>query len=140
MWYSLGKFILKNRLGALLFLLAATSVMGFYASKIQLSYDFTKAVPTDNPKFIDFRAFIKKFGADGNTMVIGVQSDKFFNKEFFNYLKPGDMIEDALARLIPEKQLALYKHEGCWYCMDTYRDFIFLNELWAEEPKWKIWK
>ncbi len=84
MWYSLGKFILKNRLGALLFLLAATSVMGFYASKIQLSYDFTKAVPTDNPKFIDFRAFIKKFGADGNTMVIGVQSDKFFNKEFFN--------------------------------------------------------
>ena len=73
MWYSLGKFILKNRLGALLFLLAATSVMGFYASKIQLSYDFTKAVPTDNPKFIDFRAFVKKFGADGNTMVIGVQ-------------------------------------------------------------------
>ncbi len=84
MWYSLGKFILKNRLGALLFLLAATSVMGFYASKIQLSYDFTKAVPTDNPKFIDFRTFVKKFGADGNTMVIGVQSDKFFNKEFFN--------------------------------------------------------
>ncbi len=84
MWYSLGKFILKNRLAALLFLLAATSVMGFYASKIQLSYDFTKAVPTDNPKFIDFRAFVKKFGADGNTMVIGVQSDKFFNKEFFN--------------------------------------------------------
>lgn len=84
MWYSLGKFILKNRLGALLFLLAATSVMGFYASKIQLSYDFTKAVPTDNPKFIDFRTFVKKLGADGNTMVIGVQSDKFFNKEFFN--------------------------------------------------------
>jgi predicted RND superfamily exporter protein len=84
MWYSLGKFILKNRLFALLFLLLATSVMGFYASKIKLSYDFTKAVPTDNPKFIDFRAFVKKFGADGNTMVIGVQSDKFFNKEFFN--------------------------------------------------------
>ncbi len=84
MWYSLGKFILKNRLFALLFLLLATSVMGFYASKIKLSYDFTKAVPTDNPKFIDFRAFVKKFGADGNTMVIGVQSDKFFNKDFFN--------------------------------------------------------
>jgi predicted RND superfamily exporter protein len=84
MWYSLGKFILKNRLFALLFLVAATGVMGFYASKIKLSYDFTKAVPTDNPKFIDFRAFVKKFGADGNTMVIGVQSDNFFNKDFFN--------------------------------------------------------
>jgi len=63
-----------------------------------------------------------------------------FNKEFFNYLKPGDMIEDALARLIPEKQLALYRHEGCWYCMDTYRDFLFLNDLWEKDPKWKIWK
>ena len=63
-----------------------------------------------------------------------------FNKEFFNYLKPGDMVEDALVRLISEKQLYLYKHEGCWYCMDTYRDFLFLNELWLKDPKWKIWK
>ncbi len=63
-----------------------------------------------------------------------------FNKEFFDFIKPGDMIEEAFARLIPQKQLALYKHEGCWYCMDTYRDFIFLNELWQKDPKWKIWK
>ena len=63
-----------------------------------------------------------------------------FNKEFLNYLKPGDMIEDALARLIPEKQAALFKHEGFWYGMDTYKDFLFLNELWENDPKWKIWK
>ncbi|MEK7540635.1 MAG: sugar phosphate nucleotidyltransferase [Patescibacteria group bacterium] len=62
-----------------------------------------------------------------------------FNKEFFNYLKPGDMIEDALMRLVPEKQLALYKHQGFWYCMDTYRDFQLLNEFWEKDPKWKIW-
>lgn len=63
-----------------------------------------------------------------------------FNKEFLNYLKPGDMIEDALARLIPEKQVALYKHEGFWYGMDTYKDYLFLNDLWAKDPKWKIWQ
>ena len=63
-----------------------------------------------------------------------------FNKEFFNYLKEGDMIEDALSRLIPEKQLALYKHEGFWFGMDTYKDFITLNELWEKDPKWKIWQ
>jgi len=63
-----------------------------------------------------------------------------FNKEFFNYLRPGDMIEDALVRLIPQKQAALYKHEGFWYGMDTYKDFLFLNELWEKDPKWKIWK
>ncbi|MEK7080458.1 MAG: sugar phosphate nucleotidyltransferase [Patescibacteria group bacterium] len=63
-----------------------------------------------------------------------------FNKEFFNFLNPGDMIEDALMRLIPQKQLALYKHDGFWYGMDTYRDFLFLNDLWEKDPKWKIWQ
>lgn len=63
-----------------------------------------------------------------------------FNKEFFNFLKPGDMIEDALIKLIPEKQLALYKHEGFWYGMDTHKDFLHLNQLWGKDPKWKIWK
>ena len=63
-----------------------------------------------------------------------------FNKEFLDVLKPGDMIEDALSRLIPGKQLALYKHKGFWFGMDTYKDFLFLNKLWEEGPKWKIWE
>ncbi len=63
-----------------------------------------------------------------------------FNKEFFDFLKPGDMIEDAFVRLISQKQLVLYKHEGFWYGMDTYRDFLLLNDLWAKDPKWKIWQ
>jgi len=63
-----------------------------------------------------------------------------FRKEFFDFLKPGDMVEDALKRLISQKQVALYKHEGFWYGMDTYRDYLFLNKLWKEDPKWKIWE
>jgi len=63
-----------------------------------------------------------------------------FKKELFNFLKEGDMIEDTLVRLIPEKQLALYKHEGFWYGMDAYKDFLYLNKLWEKNPKWKIWE
>ena len=63
-----------------------------------------------------------------------------FRKEFFDFLKPGDMLEDALKRLVLQKQVALYKHEGFWYGMDTYRDYLFLNKLWEEDPKWKIWE
>jgi len=63
-----------------------------------------------------------------------------FKKEFFNVLKKGNMIEDALLKLIPQKQVALYKHEGFWYGMDTYKDYMFLNKLWDKNPKWKIWK
>lgn len=63
-----------------------------------------------------------------------------FNRKFFDFLKPGDMIEDALTRLVPQREITLYKHDTFWYGMDTYRDFLFLNKLWKEDPKWKIWK
>jgi predicted RND superfamily exporter protein len=84
MWYQAGRFILRQRLSLLVLLLAATLFMGWEATKVQLSYDFTRAVPTDNPKYIDYQAFLKKFGADGNTMVIGISSDTFFSVSFFN--------------------------------------------------------
>ena len=62
-----------------------------------------------------------------------------FKREFFDELRKGEMIEVALERLIPKKQIALYKHDGFWYGMDTYKDFKYLNKLWREDPKWKIW-
>ncbi|MFA6973574.1 MAG: sugar phosphate nucleotidyltransferase [Parcubacteria group bacterium] len=63
------------------------------------------------------------------------------NKEFFNFLQEGDMIEDAFPKLIAQKQLALYRHEGFWYGMDTPKDYHTLNELWDEgDPKWKVWE
>jgi len=63
-----------------------------------------------------------------------------FKRNFLDILKEGDMIEDALSRLVHQRQVALYKHEGFWYGMDTYKDFVFLNKLWDEDPKWKIWE
>ena len=62
-----------------------------------------------------------------------------FNREFFDYIKQGEMIEDSWAKLIPQKQVALYKHEGFWYGMDTYKDFLILNDLWKKDAPWKVW-
>lgn len=61
------------------------------------------------------------------------------NNDFFNFIKKGEMIEEAFSRLIPAKQLALYKHDGFWYGMDTPKDHSELNKLWEEGPKWKVW-
>lgn len=89
MWQRLAKLVLKNRLLLLICLLAATLVMAFFASKIKLSYEFTNAIPVDNPKYEDYLSFKKKFGDDGNVLVIGVQSNDFFqlkNFQAFQYL------------------------------------------------------
>lgn len=64
-----------------------------------------------------------------------------FKKEFFNYLKPGETEHPALRRLAKKKQLSLYKHDGFWYCMDTYKEVKDLNKLWSSKnPPWKIWQ
>jgi len=84
MWYRLGQFILKYRLALLLLLFAATATMGYFASQVKLSYEFTRAIPTDNPKYQDYQSFRNKFGEDGSTMVIGIESDKFYTTPIFN--------------------------------------------------------
>ncbi len=84
MWHQIAALIIKFRIFLLILLLVATGVMGFFASQVKLSYDFISAVPTDNPKYIEYQNFRSTFGEDGNLMVIGVQSKNFFTKGFFN--------------------------------------------------------
>ncbi len=84
MWYKAGKLILKFRHALLGILLLASIFMGWQASKVKLSYDFSRALPTNNPKYRDYQAFLKKFGADGNTMVIGLADSNFYQLSFFN--------------------------------------------------------
>lgn len=62
--------------------------------------------------------------------------------EIFKYLEGDDssLEAHALERLASERQLAAYKHEGFWQCMDTLRDKRLLQEFWrAGKPQWKVW-
>jgi uncharacterized protein len=104
MWRNLAKFVLKNRLALLILLFASTAVMAFFAAKIKLSYEFSKAIPIDNPKYKDYLSFREKFGDDGNLLVIGIQTDRFFAVPNFqaytqlhNSLKKIPHVEDVLS-------------------------------------------
>lgn len=84
MWRSTGFIILKYRITLLLILVVATVFMLFQARKVQLSYEFTSAIPKDNPRYKDYQEFRKKFGEDGNLLVIGIQTGKLFQENIFN--------------------------------------------------------
>ena len=84
MWHKLAEFILKFKVYCLAFLLVITIVMGYFAAQVKLSYEFTKAIPDDNPKFVVYKDFVKKFGIDGATLVVGFNTDKMYTKEVFN--------------------------------------------------------
>ncbi len=94
MWHNIAAFIIKYRIALLIILLADTSFMGYHAMQVKLSYDFNSAVPTDNPKYIEYQKFRKQFGEDGNMMVIGVKTKDFFNPSFFNDY--GQLVKDLV--------------------------------------------
>lgn len=104
MWQRLGTFVLRYRVVLLIILFASTGLMGYWASKVKLSYEFSRAIPTDNPKYQQYQEFRKTFGDDGNMLVIGIQTDKLFTVDFFNQysalhkaLKTVPNVEDILS-------------------------------------------
>lgn len=62
--------------------------------------------------------------------------------EVLNYIAGEDTVweRDPLERLASEGQLSAFKHAGFWQPMDTLRDKMYLEELWAKgNAPWKVW-
>jgi uncharacterized protein len=87
MWQALGKAVLKYRKLLIAFMLLLTAFLGYHASKVQMSYDFSRAIPTDHPKYLSYLDFKKTFGEDGNLLTIGFPTDSFFTKATFSRLQ-----------------------------------------------------
>ena len=86
MWYRLGQKILQYRRTSLIVLSAMTIFMGYFAVQVKLSYEFTKAIPEDNPTFSIYKKFVHQFGVDGTTMVVGFQTKDLYTVHNFNAL------------------------------------------------------
>jgi glucose-1-phosphate cytidylyltransferase len=76
------------------------------------------------------------------------RSEHWINGGFFclqrdslDYLEPDSVLERApLEQLAAESQLRAYRHGGFWECMDTYKDAVALNDLWASgDAPWRLW-
>jgi predicted RND superfamily exporter protein len=84
MWQALGKAVLNNRKKIIAITIIITALLSYEASKVELSYDFSKAIPTDNIKYKTYLDFKNKFGEDGNLVTIGFISNDVFKVPFFN--------------------------------------------------------
>jgi glucose-1-phosphate cytidylyltransferase len=80
-----------------------------------------------------------------------------FNRGIFDFIDDGDDVifeREPLEHLTQKGELRVFKHGGFWQCMDTYRDYQLLNNLWAGKelehelhfkstnglmPPWKVW-
>lgn len=66
-----------------------------------------------------------------------------FEPGIFRYLTKGDseILEgEPLERLAADGQLAAYRHENFWQCVDTLREKRYLENLWEQgAAPWKTW-
>jgi glucose-1-phosphate cytidylyltransferase len=65
-----------------------------------------------------------------------------FHRDVFDYLTGDECILEGqpLERLASQGELMVYRHEGFFFAMDTYREYQALNDLWDRgEAPWRIW-
>ncbi len=62
--------------------------------------------------------------------------------KIFDYIEGDSTIfeQEPLMNLAQNNELVAFKHSGFWKCMDTLRDKQALEEMWQNNPKWKVWQ
>lgn len=90
----LAYIILKFRLALIIGILLITALMGFFASKIEITYNFARLLPNTDSTSIDYDLFKQKFGQDGTVLVIGVEKSQLKTlKNYQEWAKLGNNIK-----------------------------------------------
>lgn len=65
------------------------------------------------------------------------------NINLFDYLEGNDDLvfeKEPMMKLVRDKQLMQFNHDGFWQPMDTYREYVLLNSLYEKnDAPWKKW-
>lgn len=84
-------------------------------------------------------SFREKNQGDGNRINAGYM---VLEPQIFEYIKGDSTVfeKEPLEKVAAMGQLAAYKHDGYWQCMDTKREKDKLDELWnSGKAPWKKW-
>lgn len=83
MWNKIATCIIRFRVIWVALVLLSTVFMAYEASKIELSYQFARILPSSDPIEKEYQSFRKLFGEDGSVMVIGWQDPNLFELDKF---------------------------------------------------------
>ncbi len=66
---------------------AITVVMAYYATKVEMSYEFNRTVPPEDPDMMFLTKFKAQFGEDGNMVFVGMKDSSVYQLENFEKLR-----------------------------------------------------
>ena len=82
-WGFVAKFILRNRPYIIGLILLITIFFSFQWKHIRFTYTEANLLPSKHPENIEYDAFVKIFGEEGNLMVIALKEEEFFDPRIF---------------------------------------------------------
>ncbi len=93
MWNKVAEAIIKNRLLLSIIIGAITLVMGYYASRVEMSYEFARTVPPNDPDQVYLDNFKAQFGEDANIIAVGMKDSAIYKLD--NFKAYSDLIKDV---------------------------------------------
>jgi glucose-1-phosphate cytidylyltransferase len=62
-------------------------------------------------------------------------------QEIFSYIEDGEeLVEEPFQRLIAQRKLSVYRYQGFWQSMDTFKDKINFDRMEGRgHCPWKVW-
>ncbi len=93
MWTKVAQFIIRYRLPLIVVIGIITVFMGYQARRVEMSYDFARTVPADDPEMVILKNFKELFGEDGNIIAVGLKDSAIYELNNFEaFGKLGDRI------------------------------------------------
>ncbi len=83
-WGAVARLILRNRIGIIIVIAAATFFFGQQWDKMRFTYTEANLLPDDHEVNIKYNAFLETFGEEGNLIVLGVKDSSLFSVEKLN--------------------------------------------------------
>lgn len=105
-WNTLASAILRNRILIIVLLAVATFLLALQWKNMRFSYTEANLLPDDAEINQQFDAFTKRFGSDGNLMMIGTDDENLFTPKHFESWKN---LADTIATF-PEVKSVLGVH------------------------------
>jgi len=82
-WEFIAGIVLKNKTTILLLILATTIFLGLQWKNIRFSFTEANLLPDNHIVNKEYNEFLKKFGEEGNLIVVGVKDKNFFTPKAF---------------------------------------------------------
>ncbi len=82
-WEGVARIILTNRVAILTLIVVVTAALASQWKNLQMTYTEANLLPKSHIANRDYTEFLKRFGEEGNLVVIGVQDDRLFTPKVY---------------------------------------------------------